>query len=424
MLPGEIILSSAEKVKNRGLFAGSFLETNVVEKDDMPEKETEFVPGVPKRTNTHEDTHKEAYNEAVQTLMDTSRWEFRLPILDGQTTLRHGGQDGPGTFSIRDLLTAVQHGTPIDEMRAYISKFSHTNPWRVQTLINSEVDGFPAMFYVVGANNDAYVRHFVQAGGDVNAVCGTPPLPLLAFAIMNSKMIDHDTTSVVATLLSLGASEGIIPRMFYHPFDQDLPIDGPKEEDLLEDLKDPRRQWCSSLSLRRMLVETLNITQRYYLYRSSKLAKPTGRQKDVAARNDSTDLFAIPYFLIGQSTATELLTKSFLHYMLRRQKQPLVLVFAGPSGHGKTELARRLGGLLSLDLHVSDCTIVRRETELFGPRKPYVGAEEGSPLNNFLASHNGDKCIVFLDEFEKTTQAIWNSLLVPFDKGSSLYHIM
>jgi ATP-dependent Clp protease ATP-binding subunit ClpA len=92
-------------------------------------------------------------------------------------------------------------------------------------------------------------------------------------------------------------------------------------------------------------------------------------------------------------------------------------MFIGPSGHGKTELARRLGFLLSLDLHVSDCTIVSRETELFGPRKPFIGAEEGAPLNNFLARKSGEKSIIFLDEFEKATPDIWNALLIPFDKG-------
>jgi ATP-dependent Clp protease ATP-binding subunit ClpA len=79
-----------------------------------------------------------------------------------------------------------------------------------------------------------------------------------------------------------------------------------------------------------------------------------------------------------------------------------------------------LGDLLNLELHVSDCTIVNRENELFGPRNPYVGAEEGSPLNNFLAKKNGQRCIVFLDEFEKTTSDIWNALLIPFDKGQRI----
>ena len=54
---------------------------------------------------------------------------------------------------------------------------------------------------------------------------------------------------------------------------------------------------------------------------------------------------------------------------------------------------------------------------MFGPRKLYVGAEEGTPLNKFLARKNGQRCIVFLDEFEKTTQEVWNALLIPFDKG-------
>ena len=103
--------------------------------------------------------------------------------------------------------------------------------------------------------------------------------------------------------------------------------------------------------------------------------------------------------------------------MMVRTKRPLVMVFAGPSGHGKTELARRLGHLMSLDLEIVDCTIYNREIELFGPRNPYVGAENGSPLNNFLVKNAGKRCIVFLDEFEKTTTDIHQALLVPFDNG-------
>ena len=64
-----------------------------------------------------------------------------------------------------------------------------------------------------------------------------------------------------------------------------------------------------------------------------------------------------------------------------------------------------------------DSTIVSREMELFGPRHPYVGAERGTPLNNFLAKHHEERCIVFLDEFEKTSPDIHKALLLPFENG-------
>ncbi|RSL46328.1 hypothetical protein CEP53_010370 [Fusarium sp. AF-6] len=55
--------------------------------------------------------------------------------------------------------------------------------------------------------------------------------------------------------------------------------------------------------------------------------------------------------------------------------------------------------------------------ELFGPREPYVSAEKGSPVNKFLVEHSGQRCIVFFDEFEKTTKEIHQALLLPFDNG-------
>jgi len=89
----------------------------------------------------------------------------------------------------------------------------------------------------------------------------------------------------------------------------------------------------------------------------------------------------------------------------------------GPSGHGKTELARRMGDLLTLEMECVDCTEMKHETDLFGPKKPYLGYQAGSPVNNFLARNSGKRCIVFLDEFEKTTREVQNALLIPFDEG-------
>lgn len=98
-------------------------------------------------------------------------------------------------------------------------------------------------------------------------------------------------------------------------------------------------------------------------------------------------------------------------------KSPLVLMFAGPSGHGKTELARKLGDLLSLEMINVDCTSKSDEREMFGARSPYYGCGNGSPLNNFLARLAGTRSLVFLDEFEKTTSVVHQTLLLPFQTG-------
>ena len=60
-------------------------------------------------------------------------------------------------------------------------------------------------------------------------------------------------------------------------------------------------------------------------------------------------------------------------------------MFTGPSGHGKTELAKQMGELLSLPFLKVDCTGLKFESDLFGPRAPYAGHQDGSQLNNFLS---------------------------------------
>ena len=76
-----------------------------------------------------------------------------------------------------------------------------------------------------------------------------------------------------------------------------------------------------------------------------------------------------------------------------------------------------MGDLLNLPTCIVDCTIYSQETGLFGHRPPFAGAAEGTPLNNFLAKHQKERCIVFMDEFERTTRDVYKSLLIPFDNG-------
>ena len=63
---------------------------------------------------------------------------------------------------------------------------------------------------------------------------------------------------------------------------------------------------------------------------------------------------------------------------------------------------------------------MRHETDILGPKPPYQGHQKGSPLNNHLADHDGQKTVIFMDEFDKTTREVYQAMLLPFESG--FYH--
>jgi ATP-dependent Clp protease ATP-binding subunit ClpA len=91
-------------------------------------------------------------------------------------------------------------------------------------------------------------------------------------------------------------------------------------------------------------------------------------------------------------------------------------LFVGPTGVGKTELARQLAGTLGVKLHRFDMSEYQEKhtvARLIGAPPGYVGYEEGGLLTE--AIRKSPYAVLLLDEIEKAHQDIFNTLLQVMD---------
>ena len=128
--------------------------------------------------------------------------------------------------------------------------------------------------------------------------------------------------------------------------------------------------------------------------------------------------------LVGQEEAVSRICRRLLlaHAGLGERRRPLgVFLFLGPSGVGKTEMARRLASYLFdearafIRLDMSEYQENASSTRLIGASPGYIGYDEGGQLTGRLRTT--PYSVVLLDEIDKAAPRVFDLFLQLFDEG-------
>ena len=140
-------------------------------------------------------------------------------------------------------------------------------------------------------------------------------------------------------------------------------------------------------------------------------------------RNLESDLKRVVF---GQDQAIHALSAAIklARAGLRDAEKPIgCYLFSGPTGVGKTEVARQLASLLGVELLRFDMSeYMERHTvsRLIGAPPGYVGFDQGGLLTDGVDQN--PHCVLLLDEIEKAHPDLFNILLQVMDHGKLTDH--
>ena len=194
-----------------------------------------------------------------------------------------------------------------------------------------------------------------------------------------------------------------------------------QQEKLKAELQVAKEQWEAELDSRRVTVNEGHIAE--------VVAMMTGVPAQRIAQSEGIRLLGMTDELkkqvIGQDEAIEKIARSIRRNRagLRDPKRPIgSFMFLGPTGVGKTLLAKKLAQFL----FNSDEALIRVDmseymekfnvSRLVGAPPGYVGYEEGGQLTEKVRRH--PYSVVLLDEIEKAHPDVFNMLLQVLDEGN------
>lgn len=192
------------------------------------------------------------------------------------------------------------------------------------------------------------------------------------------------------------------------------------EKRLLEDLDKAKNEWEAESKLKRYSVNDQNIAE--------VVAMMSGVPVTRIAQAESERLTNMGVELkgkvIGQDKAVEAISKAIQRTRagLKDPKKPIgSFIFLGPTGVGKTELAKELARFLFdsedalIRVDMSEYMEKFSVSRLVGAPPGYVGYEEGGQLTEKV--RRKPYSVVLLDEIEKAHPDIFNLLLQVLDDG-------
>ena len=152
---------------------------------------------------------------------------------------------------------------------------------------------------------------------------------------------------------------------------------------------------------------------------------PKNVSKDDAAVLKDLDV-SLKRLVFGQDRAIEALASAIKlsRAGLREPEKPIGnYLFTGPTGVGKTEVAKRLAEQLGVELlrfDMSEYMEKHTVSRLIGAPPGYVGFDQGGLLTDGVDQH--PHCVLLLDEMEKAHPDVYNILLQVMDNGKLTDH--